>query len=57
MKKEKISIFKKIFKDSYFVEIGKCTDSKKIEFFKKNKSFSDNISNFEKSYKKKIKGL
>ena len=57
IKKEKISIFKKIFKDSYFVEIGKCTDSKKIEFFKKNKSFSDNISNFEKSYKKKIKGL
>ena len=57
IKKEKISIFKKIFKDSYCVEIGKCTDSKKIEFFEKNKSFSDNISNFEKSYKKKIKGL
>ena len=57
IKKNNIEKFKKIFHKIYYIRIGKCTNSDKIEFKNGKKIISDKISNFEKSYKKKIRGL
>ncbi len=57
IKKNNVEKFKKIFHDSFYVKIGKCINSDMIEFKNGNKIISDKIINFEKSYKKKIKGL
>ena len=57
LKKNKLAIFKKIFKISDYTIIGKCTGSDVIEFKDSKKIIRGKISDFANSYKQNIKGL
>ncbi len=57
IKKNNVSKFKKIFNNSNYTFIGKCTGSNTIEFKNEKKIMIGKISDFEKSYKQRIKGL
>ena len=57
IKQNNIKQFKKIFDSTSYILIGNCTGSDMIEFKDGKKIISSKISNFEKFYKQKIKGL
>ena len=57
IKKNKLQKFKKIFKDSNYICIGKCTGSDLVEFKNGNKIIKSKIEDLSKSYKQNIKGL
>ena len=52
-----MGFFKKIFKGSDYIIIGKCTNSDVVEFKDNKKIIRGKISDFAKSYKQNIKGL
>ncbi len=57
IKKINVKKFKKIFNTSSYINIGKCISSDTIEFVDIKKIFKIKVSDLEKSYKQKIKGL
>ena len=57
LKKNKLTNFKKIFHNSDYAIIGKCTGSDVVELKDNKKIIRGKISDFDKSYKQNIKGL
>ena len=57
IKKINVKKFKKIFNTSSYIKIGKCISSDTIELVDIKKIFKIKVSDLEKSYKQKIKGL